>query len=376
MKDQSEIYRLFAERVTGSISARDNTFLEDLLQNDAAIRKEWNEFTDQLQKSDGVNWLSSLEENQEWERVKNKLKNTDKKPFRLSRNSTWKKVAAVAAILICGLVLWQTIFKPERENAPKISGLPKGVILQRWDGVSVSLDDKNAAGDSGALKNKSFVPDNDNSIHEITYNTIIVPPMADYKFQLPDGTTVWLNSDSKISIPSDFGVSARNVLLEGEGFFEVAKNKNLAFIVHAANTATKVFGTQFNISTYDSAQTTISLFSGSVSVTDKEGNEESLSPGFQVAYKEGIFKKEKFNMGEIAAWKLGTYIFENKPIEELAPVLKRWYGVDLKYPNALKNRRISGALYKKDPVQVFIDNISTSLNLKCQIDGNVIIIED
>lgn len=91
---------------------------------------------------------------------------------------------------------------------------------------------------------------------------------------LADGTKVWLNSRSSLKFPTNFQGKSRNVILDGEGFFTVAKNKEVPFIVKTKKYDVKVLGTEFNILAYstDSIWET-SLLEGSVEIqTNGKGN--------------------------------------------------------------------------------------------------------
>src|SRR5690606_4885023 len=86
---------------------------------------------------------------------------------------------------------------------------------------------------------------------KVAENTLIVPKGGQYKVILPDGTAVWMNSDSKLVYPVRFDGKMRKVTLWGEAYFDVAKNAAQPFVVKADDVEIKVFGTQFNIRTYD-----------------------------------------------------------------------------------------------------------------------------
>ena len=82
---------------------------------------------------------------------------------------------------------------------------------------------------------------------------------------LPDGSKVWLNVDTKLSYPVDYGINSRNLKLEGEAYFEVENKKKLPFIVTSGHLVTKAMGTRFNISAYpESSEIKSSLVEGSV----------------------------------------------------------------------------------------------------------------
>ena len=96
------------------------------------------------------------------------------------------------------------------------------------------------------------------------YNTISVPRGGEYKIVLADGTTVWLNSDSDIRFPVTFSGDKRQVELQGEAYFEVAKNVEKPFIVKINDYNIRVTGTQFNVRNYSGENVATTLVEGSV----------------------------------------------------------------------------------------------------------------
>lgn len=108
--------------------------------------------------------------------------------------------------------------------------------------------------------------------------TIKTPFGARTSLVLPDRSTICLNSGSEISYPHRFG-SIREVILKGEMYLEVTKNKK-PFIVKTEYGNVVVHGTKFNVSAYDNEPFTTTLIEGSVSVTDHSGKEKArLKPG-------------------------------------------------------------------------------------------------
>jgi ferric-dicitrate binding protein FerR (iron transport regulator) len=97
------------------------------------------------------------------------------------------------------------------------------------------------------------------------------------KSVLPDGTIVWLNAGSKLEINKKFGIKYREVSLVGEGFFDVAKNKSIPFIIHTSNIDIKVTGTSFNVKANPKdLHTETTLIQGSIEVTIKNQKKEKV----------------------------------------------------------------------------------------------------
>ena len=162
------------------------------------------------------------------------------------------------------------------------------------------------------------------------------------KIFLSDGTIVYLNSESKITYPSNFSDSLRYVELEGEAFFEVSPNKECPFVVITGPIDIKVLGTSFsvrNLDSYDKIR--VSLVSGLIEVIEKQNKlnrykKINLEPRQSISYeqKRGIFMPvTNFNPLEEYGWKDGILYFKNANIKEVVNRLESWYGVNIKIIN-------------------------------------------
>jgi len=185
---------------------------------------------------------------------------------------------------------------------------------------------------SWLLYNKERNPD-----HCTTFVTqeITCPPGMRSQVILPDGSKVWLNSESTIKFRIPFAEDIRKVDLIGEAFFDVTKNPNQPFIVKSANVGVKVYGTRFNYKAYqEDKNIEVILEEGSVGLTVSEegmSKKSRLIPGDRaVIAKESDavdIKNEKIE--KYIAWHTGKLVFENTPMSEVSKMLVRWYGVEV-----------------------------------------------
>jgi len=147
---------------------------------------------------------------------------------------------------------------------------------------------------------------------------------------LEDGTKVTLNAASTLTYPEQFTSTERTLHLQGEAFFEVAKDVHRPFTVIANGIATTALGTSFNIRAYaEENNISVALASGKVKVTGytKEGSHELL-PGESITYdNKGEVKKEVFDTKEFLAWKDGIIYFHDASFQQIVSKLERWYGV-------------------------------------------------
>ena len=87
-------------------------------------------------------------------------------------------------------------------------------------------------------------------------------------FELPDGSKVWVNSDSRLSYGSRFNQKERVLSLEGEAYFEVTPDKDRPFIVETDELAVRALGTSFNVKSYEEEKDVSTvLMTGKVEVT-------------------------------------------------------------------------------------------------------------
>lgn len=160
---------------------------------------------------------------------------------------------------------------------------------------------------------------------------------------LPDGTVVFLNSESTLSYPSQFDGDVRNVTLQGEAYFEVAKNPEKKFIVSTSHQSQiEVLGTHFNVEAYEKEdRISATLVEGKIGFIFNQGNVSKkvlMDPGQKLVYDSKDSKVQLYaTTGESElAWKEGKIIFRNTPLEEGLRMLEKRYNVEF----IIKNNRL------------------------------------
>lgn len=177
---------------------------------------------------------------------------------------------------------------------------------------------------------------------------------------LPDGTRACLNAGSTLSFGRGFGRGSRDVILEGEGYFEVTKDAANPFRVHAGEACVTVKGTIFNVRSYaDEPDIAVSLLEGSVLLTASSG-EVMLKPGHcgVVSRESGRIRVEKADMA-VSDWTLGKIVFTDKSIPEILHYIERVHGVSFVYDKALfRGERFTGKISSGlsiDEILTYID---------------------
>jgi len=268
------------------------------------------------------------------------------------RRFGWLRIAGAAVlIIVCtGIVFLLMNRKGEEDlvrQKPAIA-LPDDAapgsnraVLQLADGSSILLD---TAAD-GMLAHESAVDILKTDSGQLTYrrqgqttgalsyNSITTPRGGQFRVTLPDGSKVWLNAASSLRFPTAFQGEDRTVELTGEGYFEVAQNASMPFLVKTANVAIRVLGTNFDVNAYSNepfVRTT--LLEGKVKVSTA-GSNCVLQPGQQAECNEAgsLRVVNDADTGETMAWKNGLFHFEEASIETVMRQVERWYDLDVVY---------------------------------------------
>jgi transmembrane sensor len=165
-----------------------------------------------------------------------------------------------------------------------------------------------------------------------TWIEIKAPAWTRAHFNLPDGTFVWLNSNSSIKYNGNF-IADRRVTLSGEAFFDVYKDKRRPFTVNTNDVTLKVLGTRFNIASYENeTKTEVVLEEGKLVFSDREKRMTyTMKPNDLLAYDKTLqaYKTEVVLPQKYTAWTQGKLVFRNDPLDVIARRLERWYNIDV-----------------------------------------------
>ena len=161
---------------------------------------------------------------------------------------------------------------------------------------------------------------------------IKAPAWTRAQFNLPDGTTGWLNSNSSIKYYGNF-TSDRKIALKGEAFFDVFKDKKRPFIVSTPEINVKVLGTKFNIASYENEKTVeVVLEEGKLLLNEVGMNKSfTMKPNDLIVYNkvQKDFSTEVIQPQKYVSWKEGKLVFRNDPLNVVARRLERWYNIDI-----------------------------------------------
>lgn len=209
----------------------------------------------------------------------------------------------------------------------------------------------------------------------------IESPIAENRhLVLPDGSEVTLNAGSKLSYLKSGWDKMRQVTLEGEGFFEVTKNKHLPFIIHLGKADIKVLGTTFNVRAYQKSENyEVTVAEGSVSVYDHEKTEKNV---LLQAGEKALFKKASGELEKLAnddknfdAWKTRILVFNNDSLPRIIEVLNNVYHQKMTLQdNELSKCTISTTFDHKD-LNTILNVLKSTLDVTMEEKKGVIVIK-
>ncbi len=313
-----------------------------------------------------------------------------------SRSGTFSLFKMAAAACVIGTILFggyylfneepqKILSKSEVKQINYKNDLPPGgdkALLTLADGSVIFLDDaKNGPltqqGNTKVIKldGKINYISTDAAANEIVYNSISTPRGGQYQIILPDGSGVWLNSTSSIRFPTTFAGKSRTVEITGEAYFEVAKNKEMPFIVKVNKAEIQVLGTHFNVMAYsDESLLKTTLLEGSVQFI-KDNKTSILTPGQQAQLSgDGRVKVvSDIDVKKVIAWKNGVFNFEGADIATVLRQISRWYDVEVVY-----NKKVDDLFYAEIPRNTRLSDFLKALELTgtvhFEIDGKKIIV--
>ena len=274
------------------------------------------------------------------------------------------RIAAVLVLLLVGGTFWYHRGQT-RVTPPEIS-----------EEVQLAMEQSRKMGKSGAevLSGKAVeevMSTEERALYHVDDNfaeqleearRITTYQNKEYWVTLDDGTLVHLNYDSRLIYPEHFG-DRRDVILDGEAYFMVAKDKSRQFVVHTHQGDVKVYGTEFVVNTRksdaeDHKDMYVVLVKGSVGFTANDGREQMLTPGQELSMVHSQLTVTDIDTAPFVAWNEGEFVFNNWSLERIMSVISRWYGLKVEFANSsLGGRKFSGSLSRYEDIKPTIETI-------------------
>lgn len=218
----------------------------------------------------------------------------------------------------------------------------------------------------------------DVSEENIETHRLSTPRGQDFKITLEDGTVVWMNAESSLEYPSQFGGKTRSVRLKGEAYFKVAKNVECPFVICTDRMQIQVLGTELNVRNYVSRDSHVTLINGRVQVSDSENKENSvfLNPGEDAQWCENeAFVVKNVDTDAYVYWKDGYFYFDNMPLMDVTQELGRWYNINVIFENkALMDMHIRYFCVRSETLERAISLLNRMKKIHATLSGNTLYI--
>lgn len=297
--------------------------------------------------------------------------------------SMWAYAASVIILIGVGLSVWYLANEGNEvvQYAQTIEHGRSKAILFLESGKAIELEVgqdtlcEKVEGENFVNNGKKLVYTEIPDEKKVEWHTLQVPRGGEYVLNLSDGTVITLNADSKIHYPAQFSGEERRVLLEGEAFFDVAKDSLRPFVVKTNGIDVRVLGTCFNLKAYPDENQQATLVRGVVEVLFDE-QKIVLSPGEQVTRHENELSVERVDINSYIAWKNDRFVFENEPLEGVLKKLERWYNIDVFIQNpSLKEMRFTGKLPKYENINQVLNILALTTRVKFELNERVLIVQ-
>ena len=375
-----EIARLILRRISGTIGEEEAKLLDDWRNADPANEATYRRLLDS----------AFLE--REWRRMKSVdvARPLADMQAKIRRGNTRRlvnvwKYAGIAAAVVIGFIVGGVVFfrhdpqlplavegTGERETALYASQIHPGetkATLTTDDGQVINLG-ADAAGNEKAMKKRR---EREKPVGIPRLNHLATPRGGEFEITLEDGTKVWLSAESQLSYPDTFRSDERRVILKGEAYFRVARNEEKPFYVESDGQLVRVYGTEFNIRTYEEdAAVYTTLISGSVALqaAGKLNAELFLTPGRQAVFdkKEASAFVRTVDTEVVTGWRRGLFVFEEQNLGQIMAALARWYNFDYEFTdNVLSETVFMGSVPRYGDFNEVLEILEKSGGLKFRV---------
>lgn len=295
--------------------------------------------------------------------------------------------AAAVTIFISSLV-YLLVYQQEVLKEEDIRPGRSFASLTLADGTVLDLDDeksevfKNSGleilTDTGGLvvyKIADSEAEDPNAFHKISTTR-----GGQYAVLLPDGSKVWLNSETSLEYSLNFAKN-RKVKLKGEAYFDVTKQKIegttlLPFTIDLSNQEIEVLGTQLNVQAYEDEKVfSTTLVTGAVKINAHD-NSVLLKPGEQALLdrtSDELYVK-KVNVREFSDWKDGYFYFENENIKQIMSKVSRWYDIEVIYQGAISEEGFGGEISKYENIKELLNVLELTGKVRLKLEGRRVVV--
>lgn len=390
---------LIAGYIRQTLTEKEHDELDDWVNASDHNMLLFEELTDEKNIEANLAWMDKVQSKQSYEALRQAGKfKIPAKRFKL--NPVW--IAAASVILLAGaFLIFRNAVNSKANNTIMASSdtiqlQPGGnrAILSFADGSTIDLttaknglmkNDNGAdiikLGDGIILYDPHNADENVSSVH-----TLSTPVGGQFQVTLPDGTKVWLNASTTLKYPARFTTNERKVELNGEAYFEVAKNEKQPFRVMLADSVVvTVLGTHFNVMSYNNEKAKeITLLEGRVRISPAGGGDPfdaannkrpgvELKPGQQaiLTHHSPFTIHDNIDTQEITGWKDGQFVFHDASIESIMRQIERWYDAKVVYQGEIK-QLFNATILRSEPLSKLLHLLELNGYVHFKIENKTI----
>lgn len=386
-KNTENISHLLRKHFTGITTTEEEERLEAWLSENKEHREHYEQWKRDDRFSREYRLFRSIDYHIAWERFRTRQGLHVKRP-----RVTWLKYASAAAIVILMVSgsIWWKLSSSRQENVVQttksISKHPDSptTVLQLADGMRMELSQEKeqeiVIGQQTAIKQESstLIYPKGEVIDCVDTNTLMVPRGGEFELQLSDGTKIYLNSATTLRYPVKFNKESRTVYLQGEAYFEVAKDSSRPFIVITEDIEAQVYGTEFNINTRGKELVRTVLVTGSIGVRARGEKEEYLLRPSEMASfnrRSKHIEVEKVNPELYTLWRKDIFVFERESLEDIMLTLSSWYDMKVVFlSEKAKQLHFSGHMKRYEDVRDILYALSDATGVKFSVQEKTIIV--
>ncbi|MCK9303969.1 MAG: FecR family protein [Bacteroidales bacterium] len=230
----------------------------------------------------------------------------------------------------------------------------------------------------------SYVPGEKRSIRKTTqakdgvkFNSVSIPPGERFVIMLSDSTMVYLNSNSYLRYPVNFGEGTRHVTLSGRAYFDVTKSSK-PFIVTTNDMEVEVLGTSFDVESSEAAKnSSVILVEGSVRVT-ANGQTKVISPNekFTLNHVFNEVSISNIDSKTMTLWKDGILVLKELSFDQMIESLSSWYGVEIEDRSTVPETDRFNGKFDREDIKAAMKTIALSAKVKYKVREGKLVIED
>ena len=375
MKTTTDISKLIARKILGDTLAPEEEAALQAWLSDGRNAATYEE----VKRLDLVSAMLRLEREDYGERMVARFRRTQQRRMLrlfLRRASVWAGVAAVVALLF--LAVPRSARRLAGDNTQQtamtiVPGEPKA-ILTLADGQQIDVTGGDHRVVDRLLDSVSTALADTVAVR---YNTLSIPRGGEFRYELADGTRVWLNAESELRFPETFGGGERRVYVKGEVFFDVAHDEAHPFVVSTGRGDVRVLGTRFNLTDYAGTPLAATLVEGRIRFHTPDGRDYDVRPSQQLTFDEagGTVDVQTVDVSVYTAWVDHQFVFRNQSLEDILTTLSRWYDFHPVFADdSLRGIRLSGRLYRGDDIRVLLNSYERAAGIRFVIRGENILV--